>query len=150
MNIRRYTAKDIDGMMMHIEYHLTHSRLKRVTFSKNKMRDLLVGNERNSQFFCNLAFDDDDKIIGGFCASIMAYIFSHDAIAHDHFFYVEPSSRSISVATALVNSYIEWAKERKVKEVLLQNFAGGKMEGFALFAERLGFRAIGTIHTMEL
>lgn len=148
--IRRYTLDDIDQMLMHIEYHIDHSRLKRVGFAKNKMRDILVGNVKNTQFFCNLAFDDNDKVIGGFCASIMTYIFSHDAIAHDHFFYVEPGKRSMQLATELVASYIEWAKNRKVKEALLRNFAGEKPEMFGHFAERLGFRAIGTYHSMEL
>lgn len=148
--IRRYRLDDIDVMLGHIETHLRGSRLQKIRFAPNKIRDLLTGNLRNSQFFCNVGVDGDDRVVAGLCASVRAYIFSYDVHAFDHFIYIQPGHRSIGLATALVAGYVDWAKERQVKEVLLQNFAGEEAASFSKLAERLGFKAIGTFHSMEL
>lgn len=148
--IRRYRLDDVDVMVNHIKEDLNNTRYKRIVFVDKKIKDLLIGNINNSQFFCNVGVDGDDKVVAGLCATVVAYIFSYDAIAHDNFFYIQPEHRSMELATALVGSYVTWAKERKVKEILLQNIAGDRPELFEKFARILGFKAIGTYHSMEL
>ena len=117
-------------------------------FARNKLKDLLVGNVKNTQFFCNIAFEDE-KIIGGLCAGIRSYIHSYDVFASDHFLFIVPEKRSILLATDLVAGYVDWARERKVREVLLSNFTGIKDEGFGKLAGRLGFTAVGSFHSMH-
>lgn len=147
--IRRYKLSDVEQIVDHVEKNLSQSRYKNISFSRNKIIDRLVGNVNNSLFFCNVATDDNENIIGGLGAVISQYSWSHEAFAFDYLFYVNESDRSLAVATELVVSYIEWAKQRKVREVLFQNIAGYKPELFAKFASKMGFKQIGSISSME-
>lgn len=148
MLIKRYTEADIPKTIELCEQALANSQFSDIYFSYEKMEDRLRSNLRNSQFFLNLAFDNDE-VVGGLCASVYPFIFSYDVIAKDEIFYVIPNKRSLRVATALVAGYVEWAKLRKVKRIQLANSMGGNVEGFSKLATKLGFELVGTIHQMR-
>lgn len=150
MQIRRYELADIPAMVDHIEAALSVTQFRDIFFSREKMTRLLSNNHHSSQFFAALATDDDGNIIGGICGNVCEFIFSHEALANDNFFYVAPSHRRLRTATGLVEAYLNWAKERKVKRVQLSNSMGVKIEEFSKLATRLGFEQQGTIHQMRL
>lgn len=150
MIIRRYTEADIPNMVEHIDNALRVTQFRDLHFSNQKMRSLLESNVKNSQFFAALATDDDGIIIGGICAAIQQFIFSYDVLSVDFFFYVTPTNRKLRVATGLVEQYVAWAKERKVKRIQLSNSMGVEIERFAMLATKLGFEQMGTIHQMRL
>lgn len=147
--IRRYDLNDIPIMMDILQNDLKETIYKDIKFSRQKLGDLLTGNVRNSQFFLNVVIDDE-KIVGGLCATIGTPLFSYEAIAYDHFFYVKPEKRAMGLATELVATYVEWAKERRVRRVTLSNSMGRNVEQFARLASRLRFEHVGSIHSMEL
>lgn len=150
MIIRRYTEADIPKMLNHIEIGLSVTQFRDIYFSREKMQRLLEHNINNSQFIAALAVFDDGEIIGGICGAVQQFIFSYEALAQDYFFYVTPGSRGKGVSTALVEAYVEWAKERKVKRIQLSNSMGTSIERFAQLAVKLGFEQMGTIHQMRL
>jgi len=147
--IRRYGLNDIEPMLTILETDLKDTIYRDMKFSHTKLGDTLRGNVGNTQFFGNLAVEEE-KIIGGLVATVVAPMFSYEVIAYDHFFYVVPDKRSLGVATALVAGYIEWAKERKVRRVVLSNSMRRNVDTFARLATRLGFEQDGTIHSMEI
>lgn len=147
--IRRYELGDIELMLDSLEGDLKTTIYRDIKFSREKLGDVLRGNVGNSQFFGNLVVEND-QVIGGLVATVACPLFSYEAIAYDHFFYVQPSHRSIGAATALVASYVAWAKERKVRRVTLSNSMGRYIKEYASLATRLGFEQVGTIHSMEI
>lgn len=147
--IRRYEINDISPMLDILQSDLKETIYKDMKFSRQKLTDILTGNVKNSQFFLNVAIDDE-KIVGGLCAIIGTPLFSWEAIAYDHFFYIKPEKRAMGLATELVATYVEWAKERRVRRVTLSNSMGRNVEQFARLASRHGFEQVGSIHSMEL
>lgn len=147
--IRRYQLTDIPEMIEILKKDLTDTTYKDVAFDYNKIMGVLVSNVENSLFFGNLMFEDD-QMIGAMFATLSATIFSNELAAYDTIFYLIPEKRSLKRATALVENYISWAKERNVKKVVLSNSMGRDVEKFAQLAKLLGFTQVGTIHHMEL
>lgn len=149
--IRRHSLADVEEMLDHIQQWHSQSRFRKTVFDRQKMKYMLTGNVNNSMFYAALIIDDKSgKIVGGLCASIMAYVWSHEAHAYDHFFYILPDYRTENAATELVENYLEWAHERRVKEAYLQNITGDRVEAFSKFAKKLGFKLIGTTYSREL
>lgn len=147
--IRRYQLNDIPIMIEILQKHLANTSYSKISFDYGKMSEVLVGNVNNSLFFCNL-YVTDDKISGAFVATLASPMFTKELIAYDTLFYVDPSQRSLKTATALVDSYIKWAKDRGVKKCCLSNSMGARVEQFERLANRFGFTKVGSIHHMEL
>lgn len=147
--IRRYQLNDIPQMIDILQKHLYCTSYANITFDYGKMTEVLVSNVNNSLFFCNL-YVTDDEISGAFVATLASPMFTRDLIAYDTLFYVYPSKRSLKTATALVDSYIKWAKDRGVKKCCLSNSMGHRIEQFERLARMLGFTQVGSIHHMEL
>lgn len=147
---RRYNRGDVEDLLDKLEANLgCVDELQKKYFARKKVQDLLVGNERNLMFFCHVALKDQE-IIGCLCASIGTYVFSYEAYAFDHIMLVLPEHRSILVTTGLVEAYVAWARERRVKRVLLRNVTGKNVETFSRMAERFEFKMVGTYHEREL
>ncbi len=148
--IRRYELADVDILLEHIGVHLSKApEYKGINYDRNKMRDLLVSGHSKKSFFCDIAVIDG-KIVGGLCAGIFEYVFSREVYASDYLFYLEESKRSLRTATELVKNYVEWGKQRRVREVCLTSTTGIKTEKYGKFCERMGFRYIGSTYTMEI
>jgi len=147
--LRRYTLQDIPTMLTHIGVFLNEAENYRgIPFDKEKLRMLLINNDRNNRFFCNLAVENDE-IIGGLCAIVQEYTFSKAAFCADLLFYVDSNRRSLKAATELVESYVEWAKQRGVVECRLANSTGVKPEAYAKLCEKFGFSYLGPIYQMR-
>lgn len=151
IEFRRYVLSDIPPMINKLEQDFLRNidPKKRQGFSRDKVTDLLTGNVNNTLFHLTVAVNDGE-VIGALCASVYSFIFSYEAIALDHLFYVDPDHRSVEVATGLVSAYVEWAKARKVVRAELRNVTGKDVGSFSKLATKLGFKLIGTFHAMEL
>lgn len=145
--IRRYSRDDIPYLVEKLREYHPRSGLGQLKFSEQKIKDLLVGNLNNIMFFCNL-YEDEGEILGCICATISSPFQSHEAVAADHIFYC--ATRSTEASTALVESYLEWAKERRVKLVYIRQSSGIKPELFSKFVQKFGFSYVGSMHVKEI
>jgi len=136
-------------MLKHIGVFLNETEnYKGIPYDTEKIRSLLINNDRNNRFFCNLAVDGDE-IIGGLCAIVQEYTFSRAAFSADLLFYIPSDRRGLKIATELVESYVEWSKQRGVVECRLANSTGVKPEAYAKLCEKFGFSYLGPIYQMR-
>lgn len=149
MQIRRYTKADIPDMLRYLKAGLEQFHYKNIDFSGTKVQQILEGNVNNKAFFCNIV-EDDGVVAGALCASCVEFMFSREVFAQDHITYIREGHRSLAAITALVRSYVVWAKERRVRQVRWSQSTGFKIEKFAVLAKRLGFEQIGTHFSMEI
>lgn len=148
--LRRYTLNDVPSMLNIVGTFLKESpNYKTIDYNRAKMEHVLRQNANSKSFFCDLAFDED-KLIGGLCATTAEYTFSKEVYGHDLIFYIIEHKRSLRLATELVDSYIKWGKERGLREVRLASSTGIKSEKFNKLCEHLGFKSLGSIYSMEV
>lgn len=148
--IRRYTEEDIPAMLDIIARFLSESpNYYNVAYARGKMNDMLLNNVNRKSFFCDLAFDGND-LLGGLCADTYEYSFSHEAFGADLLFYITESKRSLRLATGLVDNYVQWGKDRKLREVRLASTTGIEPARFGKLCEHLGFKPLGSIYSMEM
>ena len=150
MHIRRYRRGDVPLMVRTLKTALKDYHYGTMYYDERKVSALLVGNEFNIAFFCNVLTNDKDEPVGALSASAVPYMTSNDLYAQDHIFFILPEYRSLKSATALVASYKAWAVERKVRDARLSQSTGFKMEKYAKFIQRMGFSQIGTVNRMEI
>jgi hypothetical protein len=144
-SIRRYVAADIPAILAlgHQMVEQTRqgqdSRFKPIALNDEKLYKILSVNERNIRFFLNLVHDKDEKLVGLLCGEVQEYYFSSECLAADHMLYFDPEFCSLAAIKDLINSYVAWAKNRNVREVLLRSSTGFKQEKFGMLLKRLGF-----------
>jgi hypothetical protein len=146
--IRRYKKNDVDFCIKRIEQYLENpmygnTHYKGLDFSKEKMYKHLTNHLFNDDFFCNLIIADEE-IVGGLCAYIASPIFSEDCFAYDQLLYVVPTFKHRTATIRLIQSYIQWAQERKAKQCFLRTSTLYKEEGFTKLCQRLGFARFET------
>lgn len=147
---RRYKLGDIPLMLDHVEQFLEQSgNYQGLPFDRDKLRRMLVSNVSNIRFFCTVAVNDSDIVIGGLAATVQEYTFSKAVFAADLIFYVPQDKRSLKLATELVEQYVAWGKQRGVKELRLANSTGVKPAAYAKLCERFGFSYLGPIYQMR-
>lgn len=148
--IRRYEYADIPIMTSRIEDFLKESEtFKDVLYDRGKIELMLRGNLNAKSFFCDVAIVDNE-VIGGLCAVTAEYTFSREVYGHDLIFYITESKRSLRLATELVASYIQWGKDRGLREIRLASTTGIKTEKFNKLCEYVGFKPLGSIYSMEV
>lgn len=150
LSVRRYRAGDIPNMVQHLEAGLKLFHYRRCRYAPDKVSLLLRANVYNKQFFCNVLVDGEGNIGGGLAATIMTYMFSYEAYAQDHIFYIRDGFKSVRGATELIASYVDWAKWQGVRAVRLDQSSGYKIGKFAAFMKRQGFNQIGSTFQMEI
>lgn len=149
MIIRRYNKWDVPVLIAKLKLLLSEYHYGDVEFDEQIIQDLLIGNLNNSMFFGNV-LEEDGEIVGFMGGEVVRFRFSKAVYATDLITYIFAEHRSLKVITALVRSYIAWAKERRVKQIRWGQSTGYKMDKFALLAKRLGFTQIGTAFNMEI
>lgn len=143
--IRRYKETDIDEMLevlysfLHDNRGGSYNRFNDIDFDKEKVYNLLKSNVRNILFFCNVVENEDGKIVGGLTAIVTPFIFSKESVAADQLLYLEKDFSNVRAVLELIKSYVEWAKNRGVREVQLSNSTGIKQEEFGKLCELAGF-----------
>lgn len=148
--IRRYTEEDIPAMLDIIARFLSESpSYYNVHYARGKMDALLKAGVNKKSFFCDLAFDGD-TLLGGLCADTYEYSFSHEVFGADLLFYITESKRSLRLATGLVDNYVQWGKDRKLREIRLASTTGIEPARFGKLCEHLGFKLLGSIYSMEV
>lgn len=149
MEVRRYRAEDIEGMLQMLGEHLQETIYKDMEYKPSKTRQMLEMNLNNILVFMNV-IEHEGRIVGALLAFARATYYSDDCNAYDHFFYVRPEVRSWKAVTTLVTQYKEWAIARKVRRAFLSNSMGVRIDEFARLCKMLGFEQVGTVHAMEI
>ncbi len=149
MIIRRYNKYDVPDMIKKLKVLLSEYHYGDIAYDPQVVEDLLIGNLNNSMFFCNI-IEEDGEMVGVMSGEVARFKFSKQVYATDNITYIFKEHRSLTAITALVKSYVAWAKERKVKQIRWGQSTGYKMDKFAILAKRLGFEQIGAQFSMEL
>lgn len=148
---RRYERRDIPLMIRYLREGLKTFHYNSILFDEDKVKFLLEGNLTNRGFFCQVVVDDETgDICGALCASTSQFMFSREVYAQDHVTYIRPGKGGLNIVTRLVADYVQWAKDRRVRQIRWSQSSGFKIEKFKHLAERLGFEQIGTVFNMEV
>jgi GNAT superfamily N-acetyltransferase len=150
MELRRYIRSDIPFLVDTLQEYLQGTAYAKVPFSAKRLTTLLESNVRNDLFFTMLAVDEESNIVGGITAYLMKYIFSEESYADEMCFFILPGHRSLKLARQMIESYVEWAKRRKVWEVRMSTTSGVQPEEYGKFLEVMGFKNIGQFYGKEL
>ena len=148
--IRRYNRTDIPAMVMYLERGLRLFHYSRCNYIASKVETMLRANLWNSEFFCNVIIDENGEVGGALAATVLEYMFSYEAYAQDHIFYIRDGFHSLRAASELIKSYVAWGKSKGVRAVRLDQSTGHKMAKFAVFMQRMKFSQIGTTFQMEI
>lgn len=146
VTIERYTHNDIPAMLDGVQAFLSEERILGYTnhfygidFDRQKLYTLLDNRERDPLFFTNLVKNERGEILGGLCGSVHSFIFSNELVAKDYLLYFTPSFANLTVLLALINSYVDWAKSKGVREVQLCSSTGFKQDKFGKLMKLCGF-----------
>jgi GNAT superfamily N-acetyltransferase len=82
----------------------------------------------------------------GVCGEVLP--FTSSIVATEHYLYVVPEHRGGSAAPALVNCFIQEAKRRGARDVVLSNGFGGDAAKAERLFERCGLTRVGSIFTL--
>lgn len=146
----RYNEYHIPMMLVGIERCVKSYGYSKLHFDNELIRNMLIGNINNKNFFCTIAISEGVPI-GGLCASVQRHIMSPEVYAEDHFLYIIPEYQAkLGISTALVAEYEKWGRERNIKRLRLTQSNGNKPEKFTRFAKHFGFELLGGIHEKEL
>lgn len=143
--IRRFKESDLEHALdvlqnffdedRGIDYENHH---KAIALDRKKMYNKLVLHLKDPDFFCSFIFQDE-KIVGGLCASIDSPIYSSERIAYDHLFYVSPEFKHIPAVIRLLKEYMKWAERRNVLECHLCSSTLYKQDAFTKLCKKMGF-----------
>lgn len=154
--VRRYTADDIDSIIALQEKFLFSDRdgftnhFKGIEVSNEKLYNILRLNVKNIKFFTNLVTTEDGKIVGLLSAQVQEYYFSKECLAADMCFFFDPDHTNLAALKELINSYVQWATNRQVREVQLRTSTGFKQDKFGLLMKRIGFSQFETGYSKEI
>lgn len=95
---------------------------------------------------------ESDRIIGFLKCFISEYWYSNDRRAVHEFLYVTPEHRATKVAVLLVESFVEWAKERDAITCMLNAFIPSEQarDTFIGLASRCGFEHAGVYFKKDI
>lgn len=148
--IRLLEAGDIPevirlGGMMHEE-----SQYSGLTYNPEKVvmrcRQILTGDNT----MLGLVSVQGGEVVGMLGACILPYDYGDELLAHDMLVYVAPDHRGGPDFLRMVKAYVFWAKECGAKMVFLSQTTGINAEKVSSLYERLGFKAVGQNHCLEV
>ncbi|MEE8208750.1 MAG: GNAT family N-acetyltransferase [Nitrosomonadaceae bacterium] len=140
----RKDAKIIEKMMTALH---KESRYKRFPIKKEKLF-AFINNMISSDTSLVMLATEEKGIIGIFIANISSMYFSDCTVASDYYFYVSPKHRKNGVGTKLLDSYINWAKEKKVNDIALSTSTGISDEAIKKLAGKYEMVKVGLSYRM--
>ncbi len=140
----RKDAKIIEKMMTALH---KESRYKRFPIKKEKLF-AFINNMISSDTSLVMLATEEKGIIGIFIANISSMYFSDSTVASDYYFYVSPKHRKNGVGTELLDSYIEWAKGKKVNDIALSTSTGISDEAITKLAGKYEMVKVGLSYRM--
>ena len=112
--IRNATLEDVPQIVGLIEELHDLSSMAPLDFSPIKAKHGLIAFISTDQFV--RVIEEDRKCVGVFSGLVTPTWFGNDSLAIDLSWYVQPKYRDWQ-GVALVEQFIEWAKERGVKQI---------------------------------
>jgi len=86
-----------------------------------------------------LVYETEGAIAGGFIGTVTEHYFGFDLQASDLALFIAPEQRNGTAAVRLIKAYIEEAKRRGAKQIMLGNSTGVDFERVAALFESVGF-----------
>ena len=93
--------------------------------------------------------NNEGDLMGMLFADITSPQWSVSLVAEEYVFIVSKKFRGGTAAVRLIDYYVKWAKQHKVKKIFLSANSGHKTEKLAKFYERKGFGMQGYNFVME-
>lgn len=87
----------------------------------------------------------DGKLTGALLGIIQEHWMSHERVANELAFYVDPEFRGLHTARSLGLAFIAWAETRRAKLIVGGASTGVETERAVLFYESIGFQRSGTV-----
>lgn len=92
----------------------------------------------------------DNRIVGAFLGGIAQDWFGKDMVAFDYTLFVLPEYRQGTIAFRMINSFIKWAENKRVKKIQMGITTNIHPEQTARFYESFGFAPKGQMFEMEV
>ena len=137
--IRSMTEGDISkcielGHAMHQESYFKH-----FNYSEEKLNKFLRLMILNPEQYCAYVYEKDNTIIGFFLGVSSEQWIGTDKMSSDLACYVIPEERGSIAGVRLIKAYEEWAKENKVKEIILGVSTGINTKRTSSLFKHLGY-----------
>lgn len=145
MLIRKATVEDLDEILTLCKTMHKESSYSGIEPNKEKTQSFIQNeiDDRDSLFLVLLY---KEVIVGIFLGKIVSYFFSNDLQAMDYLLYIQKEKRGSIGALKLLKSYICWAKEQKVKEIVLSSTTGINLDRTEGIYRKLGFHKAGVMY----
>ena len=130
-----------------------------VAMSKESARDYIQVNEFKVLSLLAHALGDDSHMLlvyekggescGFLLANITPYFFGDELVAQEKTLYIKPECRGGSAAFKLIKSYVNWAKKKEVKEIIIGVHTGINQDLVEKLYKKAGFEQMGTLFNMR-
>lgn len=132
---------------------------KRLTQESPKFQHQGFDEDRAFQFFAHLidkfesifiVYDEYENAIGALIGCIDVDWRTNQRLAFEQGVYVLPEYRKTGAATALVNTFVEWAKLNNADRIQIGTISGIHANKTVSLYQNLGFELIGHVLEMEV
>lgn len=150
-NIRRYTADDIPRIIWLAKRYIPElPNYKGVTVHEDRVKFLLEQNTNNDgAILLNVLVNNTNQVVGCIAAYCVTLLFSWEQVTNDIFLFIEPEWRTTKNAKGLVETYIEWAKARKVSLICASQASGYRGPELERFIKSFGFEEVGKLYHLR-
>ena len=146
MNLRRATGNDIEaGMALGRRLH-AESEFAFLPFDEAKVLGLLRHITGDPEQYCVYVVEHEHRLIGLLIGQVMEYFFCRERLCDDLLLFVERDQRGSFAALALVRAYLDWSREKGVREARIATSTGIDIDRTGAFLEGLGFRRVGGVY----
>ena len=152
MTIRFATLQDVPALVDGGERMHALTRFKNQPFVRDKITrsfsDLIAKGQ--GKYVCLVAEDRQHQVAGALVGVLEQQIFSNALTASIMHFDVLPEARAGGHGVRLLKAFEQWARNRKVFEIGFGINSGAEVDKLARFAERMGYRCVGSNHVLTL
>ena len=143
MKVRYATHDDINegvalGKMMWAE-----SKYNSVEWDTEKAKRFVSHHMDSNDNFSAVAVDDKDKIMGFCLGYLTEFFFSHEKVACDSVWFVDPSKRGGVAGARLMKFFEKWAEDNGASEIRPAISSGVMIERSKILLEHLGYEHVG-------
>jgi GNAT superfamily N-acetyltransferase len=151
MPIRFATTADIAQLVQLGQQIHGQTRFKHQDYNAAKVAESLHGLVTRGQgkYGVFVAENGERQVVGVLIGVMEQPIFSERYTASVVYFLVRPEARMGGWGVRLLRAFEQWAANRKACEITFGINSGGDADGVARFAERMGYRRIGSNHAKE-
>ena len=97
--------------------------------------------------------EKDGVVVAGMIGEVTDYWFSKERMAMEYALFATRECRNTGLPFRLLKKYIQWAKEQKVREIMLgasRGFDQSDTDKYGRVLKRLGFHDAGTFFKMRI